>query len=270
MRQLPNRARDVFPAALAAMSALFLFFGCNSENAPVSTGPPPSPTAVPTPQYVKLHYLPGIVPGSQKSLALQKVGVAPITGENVSGTAVIGGVYNPDLSISPEIKIVDAGEQLRDALIAALGDAGLEAAKVESPKEKQPLPNDLRYVLEPKLWDLRVEKRLSNRVTVHGRYFTMKSMVTLKFSYIDSQGRLAHEITTTGLEEEPPPPKGGEEFLPLETDPQESLSVAMSRAFGQMITDPDNKNLFRRGPAALVTPAPGSVTFGGPPAAIKH
>jgi len=252
------------------MAALVLIFGCDSGNAPISSGPPPSPTAVPTPQFIKLHYLPGIVPGSQKSLSPQKVGVAPITGDNASGTAVIGGVYNPDLSISPEIKIVDAGEQVRAALSAALIDAGLEAVKADTPKEKQPLPDDLRYVVEPKLLDVRTEKRLSNRVTVHGRYFTMKSIAMLKFSFIDAKGNLAHEITTTGVEEEPPPPKGGEEFLPLETDPQESLSVAMSRAIGDMITDPDNKNLFRRSPAAIPTPAPGSVTFGGPPPASKN
>jgi hypothetical protein len=46
------------------------------------------------------------------------------------------------------------------------------------------------------------------------------------------------------MEDEPPKPAGGEVFFPLETDPAESLSVALSRAIGALLVDPRFRAVF--------------------------
>jgi len=85
-----------------------------------------------------------------------------------------------------------------------------------------------------------VDQRFGRQRTIHGQYFSMTAQVKLRFS-VGSQ-RQRYSIATTGSETEPPTPVGGEAFLPLETDPAESLSVALSRAIGTLVLQPE----FRR------------------------
>jgi hypothetical protein len=51
-------------------------------------------------------------------------------------------------------------------------------------------------------------------------------------------GKILYAGEVMGVEQEPPAPVGNEVFLPLETEPVESLSVALSRAFGNLMIDP--------------------------------
>jgi hypothetical protein len=51
-------------------------------------------------------------------------------------------------------------------------------------------------------------------------------------------GAVLYQNEVTGVEDEPPKPVGGEVFFPLETEPAESLSVALSRAIGALLIDP--------------------------------
>jgi len=55
---------------------------------------------------------------------------------------------------------------------------------------------------------------------------------------------VVYDSEVTGAEDEPPKPVGGEVFFPLETDPAESLSVALSRAIGNLLADPEFRQAF--------------------------
>ena len=108
---------------------------------------------------------------------------------------------------------------------------------LESPPADAKLPPGVDFMLEVSVESVSVDKRFTPERTIHGQYFRMKSEVRLNFTLTP---RAAAPVTgeISGIEEEPPTPKGGEVFLPLETEPAESLSVAMSRAVGQMLIDP--------------------------------
>jgi len=80
-----------------------------------------------------------------------------------------------------------------------------------------------------------VNKRFSPQHTVHGQVFTMRASVHIACRVHDRTGGQVFAATITGDESEPPKPVGNEAFLPLETDPAESLSVALSRAIGGLV-----------------------------------
>ena len=88
------------------------------------------------------------------------------------------------------------------------------------------------------------EQNFGDQQTVHGQYFTMASRVKLKYTLRVAMVRLSIEKEITGTEDEPPKPVGGEVFFPLETDPAESLSVALSRAIGNLFIDPKFQSIF--------------------------
>ena len=75
--------------------------------------------------------------------------------------------------------------------------------------------------------------------TIHGRYFTMSAVVRVKFTLKNRDGAVLYSGEINGLENEPPNPVGAEVFLPLETEPAESLSVALSRAVGLLMLQPE-------------------------------
>lgn len=77
-----------------------------------------------------------------------------------------------------------------------------------------------------------VNQRFGPQRTVHGQVFTMRSSVEMACQVYDHTGKEIFGATVTGDETEPPKRLGNEAFLPLETDPGESLSVALSRAVG--------------------------------------
>jgi hypothetical protein len=87
-----------------------------------------------------------------------------------------------------------------------------------------------------------VNQRFGRQRTIHGQYFSMTAQVQLRFTVAGRAHGEPYSILTKGSETEPPVPVGGEAFLPLETDPAESLSVALSRAIGTLILRPE----FRR------------------------
>jgi hypothetical protein len=67
----------------------------------------------------------------------------------------------------------------------------------------------------------------------------------------------------SGIESEPPNPVGGEVFLPLETLPAESLSVALSRAVGSLMLQAQFRRALPLHPseaASSPTPAAPSAT----------
>jgi hypothetical protein len=114
-------------------------------------------------------------------------------------------------------------------------------------------------MLTSELEQLEVNKRFGANMTIHGQYFTMRSVVRVKYELRNRDGGVIYSGEITGTEDEPPNPVGAEVFLPLETEPAESLSVAMSRAVGQLIVDPKFRDaLPMRAVAASPTSTPQS------------
>ncbi len=75
-----------------------------------------------------------------------------------------------------------------------------------------------------------------------------------KFELRNRDGQVIYSGEISGIENEPPNPVGAEVFLPLETEPVESLSVALSRAVGQLMLQPDFRAALPMR-AAVTTPA---------------
>ena len=179
------------------------------------------------PQILKLHYLNGFVPGSRSSFEPRAIEVSPVTGDASSGTNDVGAIYNADGKVEKYLAVSNSGEIIRNALTVALTDTGLK-----------PATRDTDLVLVSELEQFSVNKKFSSEQTLHGQYFTMHSRVRLKFKLLNRKGESLYEAEIIGVEDEPPKPVGGEVFLPLETDPAESLSVAVSRAIGQLLVQP--------------------------------
>jgi hypothetical protein len=66
----------------------------------------------------------------------------------------------------------------------------------------------------------------------------MRAVVRVKFELKNRDGAVLYSDEISGIENEPPNPVGAEVFLPLETEPAESLSVALSRAVGRLMLQP--------------------------------
>lgn len=88
------------------------------------------------------------------------------------------------------------------------------------------------------------EQNFAAQQTIHGQYFTMASRIKLRYRLLRRDGSVLFDNEVTGVEDEPPKPVGGEVFFPLETDPAESLSVALSRAIGALLVDPKFRAAF--------------------------
>ncbi len=185
-----------------------------------------------------LHYLPGFVPGTRNVFAPVIVAIAPPGGLAVRDRLELGAVIGPDASVERKLYAGDLQKLIADGIARALADAGLRPVLIDAmPPNKKP-PGDAEFLLVTALEDLRTEKRFGAETTVHGRYFTMHSRAAIGVKLLDAGGRELFSGTVTGVEDEPPAPVGGEVFLPLETDPAESLSVALSRAIGAIILEP--------------------------------
>jgi hypothetical protein len=203
-----------------------------------------------------LHYLPGFVPDSQNIFGPAKVAVPPTTGDIGVGDYQAGSIYAPNGDIQTPLLIRDAGRIFNDALIRGLKDAGLMPVTLDSSPEDGKPPQGSDFILTSDLEQLEVNKRLGPNWTIHGQYFTMSSVVRVKYEFSNRDGAVLFSGEINGTETEPPNPVGAEIFLPLETEPAESLSVAMSRAVGLLIVDPKFRDPLPLRAAATPTPSP--------------
>jgi hypothetical protein len=191
-------------------------------------------------EVLQLHYLNGFVPGTRAIFAPVKVAIPPIAGELAVGNHDVGGVYNPTGERTKILSVSNAGATIHAALISGLADSGLKPIALDTDLDPKNLPPGIDLSLSCELEQLQVLKRFGNAHSVHGQYFTMISRVGLKFTLRNRNGvKPLYENEQLGREEEPPKPVGGEIFFPLETEPAESLSVAMSRAIGTLLANPD-------------------------------
>jgi hypothetical protein len=222
-----------------------------------------------SPQRLKVHYLPGLVPGSQHIFNPAHIGVYPAQGAIGQGRFRVGAIYAADGTQAQVLAVHDFGAAVTAAVMKSLRDAGLQPTLVRSPLPAR-LPAGVDYLLVTTVEQVSVVKRFGSQVTVHGQYFSMHSQVTLDFVLSSRAASELYKGAMVGSEDEPPAPVHHEIFLPLETDPAESLSVAMSRAVGALMLQPGFQQLLpvierpapsgaaAATPAAGATPAPGS------------
>jgi hypothetical protein len=189
-------------------------------------------------EVIKLHYLSGFVPGTRAIFLPANLAVAPVGGDLASGTHEVGAVYDPSGHIQQVVRISEAGPVVRDALMTSLADAGLKPIALASVIAAKELQNGIDVMLTCELQQITFEQNFAAQQTIHGQYFTMASRVKLKYTLQRRDGAIVYTNEITGMEDEPPKPAGGEVFFPLETDPAESLSVALSRAIGALLVDP--------------------------------
>jgi len=187
---------------------------------------------------LRVRYLPGFVPATQHVLPPLSIAVLPAGGSEAAGKFQVGAVYGADGSRKSTLVVRDLGPLITQAVKRCLSDAGLKPSVV-TPGEgsrNQPL------TIETEIESVSVNQHFGRQRTIHGQYFSMAAQVRLRFTVADQAHRELCSTVTAGIETEPPVPVGGETFLPLETDPAESLSVALSRAIGMLILQPE----FRR------------------------
>jgi len=147
-------------------------------------------------------------------------------------------IYAADGAAQAPLVVADAAHTFNDALLRGLADAGLVPMPLDSnPSDGKP-PADSDFILTSALERLVVNKRFGTSETVHGQYFTMNAVVRVKYELRNRAGAVLYADQVSGVENEPPNPVGAEVFLPLETEPGESLSVALSRAVGLLMLQP--------------------------------
>jgi len=208
------------------------------------------------------RYLPGFVPGSQNIFRPVKVAVPPATGNLVSGDTEVGAIYAADGSLQEKLVVTDAARIFNDALIKGLAGAGLVPVAFGSNSSGGHPPEGSDFILNSELDQLEVTKRFGSQQTIHGQYFTMNSVVRVKYWLENRAGAMLYSGEISGIENEPPNPVGAEVFLPLETEPVESLSVALSRAVGLLMLQP----AFRAALPMLSAETPAAPTPVPPPA----
>jgi hypothetical protein len=197
-----------------------------------------------------LHYLSGFVPGSQSVFRPAKIAVSPTTGRAGGSGFEVGAVYNADGDAQTRLAVRDALGVFNNALIKGLADAGLSPVALDSNPDDGKPPQGADFILTSELEQLEVNKRFEATQTIHGQYFTMKAAVRVKYQLTNRDGSVLYSNEISGAESEPPSTVGGEVFLPLETEPAESLSVALSRAVGLLILDPKFRASLPLRPAA--------------------
>ncbi|HYL58341.1 MAG TPA: hypothetical protein VEU51_05680 [Candidatus Acidoferrales bacterium] len=185
-----------------------------------------------------VHYLPGFVPGSQNIFSPVKIGVPPTAGSFSSGACDVGSIYDVSGAAQTRLSVADPTRVFSDALVKGLKGAGLEPIALDSMPSHGVPPEGSDFILISRLEKFEVDKRFGAEETVHGQYFSMTAEVRAKFELRSRSGDVLYAGVIAGLEDEPPAPVGREVFLPLETEPAESLSVALSRAVGRLIIEP--------------------------------
>jgi hypothetical protein len=194
--------------------------------------------------YLKLHYLNEFVPGTRAIFLPAKLALAPVGGDLAAGIHEVGSVHDSAGNLEKSLLVSDAGAVVHDALMTALSDAGVKPIALESGIDPKDLQPGVDVMLSCDLLQLTVRKNFGAEQSVHGQYFTMNSLVKLKCTLQRRDGSILYENEVAGAEDEPPKPVGNEVFFPLETDPAESLSVALSRAIGALLLDPKFRTAF--------------------------
>ncbi len=213
-------------AGIVALAGIYVLAGCTSR------------------EVLKLHYLPGFVPRTRAIFLPAKIAVAPVSGVFASGVHDVGGIYDVSGRLQKVLQVSDASLTVNYALMTSLVDAGLKPIALESAIDPKDLKPGVDVMLNCELQQISFEQNFGAQQTIHGQYFTMASRVKLKYTLRRRDGSLIFEKEVTGAEDEPPKPVGGEAFLPLETDPAESVSVALSRAIGALLIDPQFRSAF--------------------------
>jgi hypothetical protein len=204
--------------AIAAVAAIAIVAGCKSAPA------------------LRLHYLPGFVPGSERIFGPVRIAVLPADGAIAAGRVRVGGVYSAEGSLERSFYAENLGGVVTAAVIRALSDAGLKpVASGPLRHGAASLPVGVDYALATSIEEASINQRFGAEQTVHGQYFEMKAKVRIKFTLSSRANPDLYTGEILGTEDEPPAPVGGEVFLPLETDPGESMSVALSRAVGALM-----------------------------------
>ncbi len=185
-----------------------------------------------------LHYLPGFVAGTRDLFAPAALAIAPPQGPFAQGRVRLGSIFGADHKVERKLYAEDGGKSLAESLARGFADAGLKPSVLGAvpPDHKPPAP--AQFLLVTSLDRFQVDKLFHGETTVHGEYFTMHSLVRIGVELFDRDGHELFSGSVTGAEDEPPTPSGAEAFLPLETEPAESLSVALSRAVGAIILEP--------------------------------
>ena len=186
---------------------------------------------------LNVHYLPDFVPGSQNIFRPAKIAVTPTSGSVGSGEYQAGAIYTADGTEQTPLVVADAARLFNDALVKGLTDAGLMPMALDSKPDDGKPPEGSDLILSSELEQFEVNKRFGANQTIHGQYFTMRAVVRAKFELKNRDGAVTYSGEISGTENEPPNPVGAEVFLPLETDPAESLSVALSRSIGLLMVD---------------------------------
>jgi hypothetical protein len=204
---------------------------------------------------IDLHYLPDFVAGSQNIFRPAKIAVPPTTG-NIDSDYEAGMIYAADGTTQTPLVVADAAHIFNDALIKGLADAGLLPVVLDSNPDDGKPPEGSDFILTSELEQLEVNKRFGAEQTIHGQYFTMRSVVRVKYQLKNRDGAVLYSDEIEGIENEPPNPVGNEVFLPLETDPAESLSVALSRAVGLLMLQPNFRDALPTRTVAATPPPP--------------
>jgi hypothetical protein len=175
------------------------------------------------------------VAGSENIFRPAKIAVPPTTGDFTAGDSPVGAIYNADGSTQAPLMVDDPIRAFNEALVKGLADAGLMPVALGSNPDGGKPPEGSDSILNSELEQAVVNKRFGSLQTVHGQYFTMHALVRVKYELKNRDGTVLFSGDLSGIENEPPNPVGGEVFLPLETEPAESLSVALSRAVGLLM-----------------------------------
>lgn len=178
------------------------------------------------------------MPDSQNIFRPAKIAVPSTTADIGGGFYQVGSIYAANGDTQTPLWIDDGARTFNSALIKGLTDSGLRPVPIdEAPDDGKP-PVGSDFMLTSALEQVEVDKRFGPNWTIHGQYFTMNSIVRVRYELKNRDGAVVFSREIDGKEDEPPNPVGAEVFLPLETEPAESLSVAMSRAVGLLIVDP--------------------------------
>ena len=166
-------------------------------------------------------------------------------------------IYAADGTAQTPLVVADAPHVFNQALLKGLADSGLLAIPLDSnPDDGKPVEGS-DFILTSELEQFEVNKRFSAEQTIHGQYFTMRAVVRVKYQLKNRDGAVLYSNEITGIESEPPNPVGAEVFLPLETEPAESLSVALSRAVGLLMLEAGFRGAL---PMRAIAPTPASTS----------
>ncbi|HEY6395247.1 MAG TPA: hypothetical protein VIX12_07490, partial [Candidatus Binataceae bacterium] len=90
---------------------------------------------------IRLHYLPGFVPGSRAVFWPAKIAIPPARGEKASGQVTLGGIFAPSGAVRKRLKISDPGKTVTAAIVNAVADSGLVPVAIDSiPADSAPPP----------------------------------------------------------------------------------------------------------------------------------